>query len=62
VALDEPRDDDNRTTVDGFNFVMSRHDAGMIAPGSELRLDYLAGRWGGGFYVSTGYAASCGVP
>jgi hypothetical protein len=62
VALDEPRDDDTRTTVDGLEFILSRQDARMIPPGCELELDYVAGAWGGGFYVSTGYGSSCGVP
>lgn len=61
MALDEPRDEDTRATVDGFDFVLSPRDAQLLSGGSEVRVDYIDDGWGKGFYLSTGRASSCAI-
>ncbi len=59
LALDEPRDNDERVEVEGFSFLMDSQVADMIRTYGKLSIDYSDHFWTKGFQLSLSGITGC---
>ncbi len=56
LALEEPKDDDERFTVNGINFGYEEKLKPFL---SDLVLDFVKSLWGTGFTLRRDYSGAC---
>jgi len=59
LALDEPKDKDEKHEAAGFSFVVDPDESPLVFGEGQVHVDYRDSPWGGGFIVRTTAASSC---